>query len=221
MKDFIKNPLPQQVSPAVIEKLSRVETATIGHFRHSCFMDSGIAAIDPNLRIAGTAVTLQLAANDSTLLHDVISTLRKGDVLVIDRSGDTRHACWGGVITNAAAICGFAGGIVDGPVTDVQEIIKNGFPMWSRGRSSVTTKLYGQSGSFNTIVSCGGLTVKPGDAVLADESGVVVLSPEEAEAAADRALSMQADEITLIRRLRDGEKLGDITGASRIVADKL
>ena len=221
MKDFTKNPMPPSLPDSLLAKLARVETATIGHFRHSCFMDSAVAAVDPSRRVAGTAVTLQLAANDSALLHDVVSTLRPTDILVIDRSGDRRHACWGGVVTNAAALCGFAGAVIDGPVTDVNEIVRNAFPVWSRGRSAVTTKLYAQSGSFNAPVSCGGVTVRPGDAILADESGVVVLDPLEAEAVADRALGMQEAELELIARLRAGERLGDITGASAMVADRL
>ncbi len=217
MKPFTKNPLPDQISPAIVEKLLKVESATVGHFMHSCFVDRGIGASNIKNRIAGTAVTLQLAANDSTLLHDVISDLRPGDVLVIDRSGDNRHACWGGVITNAAVVAGIAGAVVDGPVTDLLEILKHNFPMWSRDRSSVTTKLLAQSGAFNIAVTCGGITVNPGDAVLADESGVVVLAPDVVEAVADRALGMQEAEIGLIERLKSGERLGDITGASNMV----
>ncbi|MBT9385447.1 RraA family protein [Pseudooceanicola sp. CBS1P-1] len=145
--------------------------------------------------------------------------LRLTDILLIHRSGDTRYACWGGVITNAAAICGFKAGIVDGPVTDVNEIRRTAFPMWSRGRSSVTTKLYAQSGAFNVPVSIGGVTVPPGDAVLADESGVILLDP--AEAVADRAPGLQAAELTLIARLKAGEALGQITGASSMIAERL
>lgn len=221
MKDFLKNPLPESISQALIDKLERVETATVGHFLHSVFVDREITAIDASKRVAGTAVTLRLAANDSTLLHDVISTLRPTDVLLIDRSGDNRHACWGGVVTNAAACCGFKAGIVDGPVTDVNEILSNDFPMWSRGRSSITTKLYAQSGAFNVPISIGGVTVNPGDAVLADESGVIILNPHEAEAVADKALGMQEAELSLIARLKAGEPLGSITGASQMVEERL
>ncbi|WGI24819.1 RraA family protein [Halomonas alkaliantarctica] len=221
MKDFVKNPLPKSIPQSLIDKLEKVETATVGHFLHSVFVDRDITAIDSTKRVAGTAVTLRLAANDSTLLHDVISTLRPTDILLIDRSGDTKHACWGGVITNAAAICGFKAGIVDGPVTDVNEIRRNQFPMWSRGRSSVTTKLYAQSGAFNIPISIGGVTVKPGDAVLADESGVIILDPTEANTIADKALAMQKMELDLIARLEAGEPLGTITGASKMVEERL
>lgn len=221
MKDFIKNPLPVSIPQRLIEKLEQVETATVGHFLHSVFVDREISAIDPTKRMAGTAVTLRLAANDSTLLHDVISTLRPTDILLIDRSGDTKHACWGGVITNAAAICGFKASVVDGPVTDVNEIRRNQFPVWSRGRSSVTTKLYAQSGAFNVPVSIGGVMVSPGDAVLADESGVIVLQPDDVEAVADKALAMQEDELSLIERLKAGEPLGQITGATQMIAERM
>lgn len=221
MKKFIKNALPPQISTALREKLLKVETATIGHFMHSCFMDPLVAASNPKNRIAGTAVTLRLAANDSTLLHDVICDLRPGDILVIDRSGDHRHACWGGVVTNAAVVTKIEGGIIDGPVTDMLEILNHNFPIWSRGKSNITTKLYAQSGAFNITISCGGIEVNPGDAIVADESGVVVLSPEIADQVADQALDMQSAEIGLIKRLNAGEKLGDITGASVMVAKEL
>ena len=218
MQSFKKTPLPDQINSRIVEKLKRVETATIGHFMHSCFVDREIRASEITNRIAGTAVTLQLAANDSTLLHDVISDLRAGDILVIDRSGDTRHACWGGLITNAAVVTGISGAVIDGTVTDMLEILKHHFPMWSRDRSAVTTKLLAQSGAFNIPIVCGGVTVTPGDAILADESGVVVLSPERAEEIADRALGMQEAEIGLITRLKSGERLGDITGASDMIS---
>lgn len=221
MKDFVKNPLPAPVDPALIARLEQVETATIGHFLHSVFMDGGIAPMGPERRIAGTAVTLRLAANDSTLLHDVVSDLRPGDILVIDRSGDTRHACWGGVVTNAAALCGFKGAVIDGAVTDIGEIRGRDFPVWARGRSSLTTKLYRQSGAFNVAVSVGGLVVRPGDAILADESGVVVLDPAQAGTVAEHALGLQANEIRLIARLKAGERLGDVTGASEMVRSAL
>ena len=173
MRSFKKNPLPDQIDSRIVKKLKRVETATIGHFMHSCFVDREIRASEITNRIFGTAVTLQLAANDSTLLHDVISDLRAGDILVIDRSGDARHACWGGLITNAAVVTGIAGAVIDGPVTDMLEILKHHFPMWSRDRSAVTTKLLAQSGAFNIPIVCGGVTVTPGDAILADESTAV------------------------------------------------
>ncbi|MBR8168000.1 RraA family protein [Burkholderia cenocepacia] len=209
--------LPEQLSSSLIGMLEQVETATIGHVLHSGFIDPRIAAVLPQHRVAGTAVTLRIPGADSTLLHYVLPHLRPGDFLVIDRCGDTRHACWGGVVTNAAKLAGLRGGVVDGPATDFSEIRRCDMPMWCRGPSPITTKLLGLEGAFNVPVTVGGQVVRPGDAILADESGVVVLDPAEAERIARRALDMQAQELVLLERLRNGERLPDISGATRLV----
>ncbi len=93
--------------------------------------------------------------------------------------------------------------------------------MWSRGLSSITTRLLGIEGAMNVPVSVGGVVVNPGDAVLADEQGVLVMAPATAHQAATRALEMQNREKTTHQRLRAGEKLPDITGATAIVEAKL
>lgn len=211
---FTINPLPQQLPPAIVDLLEQVETATVGHILHSGFIGSGIRAVLPEKRVAGTAVTLRIPGADSTLLHHVLSLVRPGDFLVIDRCGDTKHACWGGVVTNAAKLAGLKGGVIDGPATDFSEVRKCEMPLWCTGPSPITTKLLGLEGAFNVPVSVGGQTVEPGDAVLADESGVLILKPSEAEAIARRAIEMQEREVTLLERLRNGEKLPEISGAT-------
>jgi 4-hydroxy-4-methyl-2-oxoglutarate aldolase len=214
---FQLQPLPEPLPQSLVSLLERVETATIGHVLHSGFVDPAIRAVLPDKRVAGTAVTLRIPGPDSTLLHHVLSLVRPGDFLVIDRAGDTRHACWGGVVTNAAKVAGVVGGVIDGPATDFSEVRRCEMPLWCRGPSPITTKLLGLEGAFNVPVTVGGQTVSPGDAVLADESGVVILKREEAEAIARRALDMQEREITLLERIYKGEKLADISGATRMV----
>lgn len=218
---FILNDMPTPIDGALIAKLQRVETATVGHFRQQGFMDRGIQAVIPDKRIAGTAVTLAIPGQDSTLLHHVLGLLRPGDFLVIDRLGDDRHACWGGGVTVAAKASGASGGVVDGPCTDFSEVRQQDFPLWCRGPSPITTRLYGIGGAWNVPVSCGGVTVNPGDAVLADESGVLVLSPEVAAEVADTALAKQKAEPATFARIHGGEKLGDISGATEMVLAKL
>jgi 4-hydroxy-4-methyl-2-oxoglutarate aldolase len=214
---FVINPLPEQLSADLIALLERVETATVGHVLHSGFVDPAIRAVLPEKRVAGTAVTLRIPGPDSTLLHHILGLVRPGDFLVIDRAGDRRHACWGGVVTNAAKAAGVVGAVIDGPATDCSEIRRCDMPLWCRGPSPITTKLLGLEGAFNVPVTVGGQTVSPGDAVLADESGVLVVKREQAEAIARRALDMQEREITLLERIHKGEKLADISGASRII----
>lgn len=218
---FVLNDLPTQVDAAIIAKLGRAETATIGHLRQQGFADRRIQCVLPQRRVAGTAVTLALPGQDSTLLHHVLGLLRPGDILVIDRLGDDKYACLGGGVAVAAKASGAVAAIIDGPCTDVSEIRAEDFPVWCKGPSPVTTRIYGIGGAFNTPVNCGGVTVYPGDAVLADESGVLFLAPDVAEAAADWALGKMAVEPEMHRRLRAGEKLGDLSGASKIVLAKL
>lgn len=214
---FIVEPMPAQLDAELVRTLSKVETATVGHFLHAGFLDPDLRAVVPGRRIAGTAVTLRLPHADSTLLHHATRLLRAGDVVVIDRAGDRRHACWGGVLTFVAARIGIAGAVVDGPVTDIADFEKRGLPVWARGPSPITTKLLGLEGQMNVPVSCGGVTVHPGDAVLADENGVLVLRPGEVAAVAERALAMQEREIELLERIAAGEHLPDISGATEKV----
>ncbi|WP_366655934.1 RraA family protein [Fodinicurvata sp. EGI_FJ10296] len=218
---FKINPMPEAVTTARLEKLRQVETATVGHFLHSGFMDPELRAVLPGRRVAGTAVTLRLPHADSTLLHYAMKLIRPGDFLVIDRAGDRRHACWGGVITHTLARIGIAGGVVDGPVTDIADFAKKDLPVWATGPSPITTKLLGTEGQMNVAVSCGGVVVNPGDAVLADENGIIVLNPDTVDAVADRAIGMQEREITLLQRIDAGEHLPDISGATEKVENAL
>lgn len=216
---YTVNEMPEQLPADKLAQLARCETATIGHFLHDAFMDRALRAVLPGKRIAGTAVTLRLAGADSALLHYAVSHARPGDVLVIDRAGDDKHACWGGVVTHAAKVAGILAGIIDGPATDFEEIRDQDMPMWCRGPAPITTKLLGLAGGMNIAVSCGGMAVSPGDAILADESGVVVLKPDQIDAVAERALGMQEREIGLLEKIHAGEKLSDLSGAGKIVQD--
>ena len=217
---YVTNPMPAQIAGSLQEKAARAETATIGHRRHMGFVDKAVQCVLPGRRVAGTAVTLAIPGQDSTLLHHIIQFLRSGDVLVIDRLGDTKHACLGGGVAAAIKATGCAGVVIDGPCTDVPEIEELDLPVWCRGASPITTRLYNIGGSFNVPVACGGAVVMPGDVVLADFSGVLVMPPAEAEADIDWALGKAAVEPEGHKRLLAGEKLGERTGASAMVLAK-
>lgn len=214
---FTINSMPPIPPGPLLDKLLQVETATVGHFRHDGFIDPAIRLVLPWARIAGPAVTVRIAGPDSTLLHHAVSSARPGDVLVIDRCGDTRHACWGGVTTNAARLAGIAGIIIDGPATDFGEIVKAGLPVWCRGPSALTTKFLPLDSAMNVPVCVGGVAINPGDLILADESGAIVLPPDQAEDAADRAIGLQEREKQVLARLAAGERLADISGASDLI----
>ena len=183
--------------PGLIKLLKDVEPATIGHFRHCGFIDPAIGPVLKDTKIVGPALTVKTLGADSTVVHKAMELAKPGDVLVIDRCGDQKHACWGGMVTLSAHLKGLAGGIVDGPATDVDEIEELRFPLYCRGFSAITTKLLGFGGEINTVVQCGGVTIEPGDLIVADRNGIVVLKPNEAEEVASKALAMQEAEKTL------------------------
>ena len=143
-----------------------------------------------------------------------------GGWLVIDRCGDHRHAATGGAVAYAARCAAYAASL-DGVVSDLGELRQFGVPVWARGSSVVTTKHLDLGGEFCTPVSCGGVTVCPGDAILADENGVLVLKPERIETAANEAIRMQTEEKTLFARLEKGEKMPDISGATNRVMARI
>jgi regulator of RNase E activity RraA len=216
---FTLNPLPPQLDKKLVDKLVRAEPATIGHFRNWGFMDPAIRAMIPNVRIAGPAVTVRAPGIDGTIVGYALGQVRPGDVLVIDRCGDHRHAAFGGLVAYACKTAKLAGVIIDGVATDIGEVRQYNVPLWCRGLSAVTTKRIGLGGEFCVPVTCGGANVNPGDVIIADECGVVVLDPKDAEAAAERAIGMQEAEIKSRARLDAGEKLPDISGATKMLQE--
>lgn len=218
MPKYTVEAMPPQLSAEVVALLEQAETATIGHWRHWGFVDRGVRALLRGRRVAGTAVTVQIPGPDSTLLHHALGLLRPGDILVVDRLGDIRHACWGGGVTVAAKAAGAKAGVVDGPCTDLEEVEASDFPLWGRGLAPITTRIYDLGGRMNVPVAIGGAVVCPGDAVLCDESGVLVLPPGEAEQEARAAIDRQARGLAMQDRVSKGAKLGEISGASAKVA---
>ncbi len=222
MKKYHIGSVPKQVDPELIAKFESVEVATIGHFRHRGFVHHSITpVVEAGRTLVGTAVTVAIPATDSTLLHHAIGFIRPGDFLFIDRLGDDRHACIGGGVAFAIKTAGAIGVVLDGPCTDVEEILELDLPFWSRGVSGITTRLNDLGGSLNLPISCGNVPVLPGDVVVADTSGIVVIPIDEAEEVVEEAIARQARAGRNKDKIAAGEKLGDLSGASRLVAAAL
>ena len=218
---YVLNPLPTPVAPDLLELLVKAEPAVIGHFRYTGFMTPAIRAHFQDRRIAGTAVTLRVPGMDGAMVHYAVGKARPGDILVIDRCGDEAIATIGGAVAYAARKAGLAGIIVDGLVTDLGELRQYGVPVWSRGTSAVTVKTLGLGGEFCVPVSCGGVGVSPGDAILADENGILVLPAEDIRESANRALQMMQDEKKTLARIDAGEKYPDIMGSTQVILDAI
>lgn len=217
MAKYDIGPRAALLAPGVLQQLQKLETASLGHFRNDGFPDNGIKPLKQGMKAVGTAYTVSIPAQDSTLLHHALSGVRPGDFLVIDRCGDYRHACWGGGVTLAAKLAGATGAIIDGACTDPLEIQSLDFPIWCRGISPLTTRLADLGGSMNRPVTIGGVIIHPGDAIIADESGIAVLPAADAGMLIERGLALQNRASLGLARIQAGESLGDIYGATLLV----
>lgn len=214
---YIIEALPDAINPEELSVLVRAEPATIGHFITTGIVSPQIKAHFENLRTVGTAVTVKMPGADGGILHYAMGCARPGDFLVVDRCGESVTAAMGGAMAYAAKQAGIAGIVIDGYVTDLGEIRQHGVPVWSWGASAITTRVKGEEGEFCTVVQCGGVVVRPGDAVIADENGIVILPPDQALALARRAIEFQENEKHTLARLAQGEKFPDVVGSRSVI----
>ena len=217
------NPMPPQIDKNLIDKLAQVDVGTIGHFLDDGFMQPSIRQQMPGSLIAGTAITVHSPFPDSVIGHYALKFIRPGDILVIDRGDDRKVACWGGGTSLAAAKLGLTGLIMDGAGNDISESNEIGLPIWCDGVTGITTRYRGFGGSLNVPLQCGGVAVNPGDAILADENGVLVIPAEKLEVVVGEAIAFAAKE-KAFRELYSGAGpypiYPDLTGASDIAEGK-
>lgn len=187
-----------------------LETASLGHFRLWGMCDRRIQRQTGRGRVIGGAVTLALPGSDGTLLHHALGLLRPGDILVIDRLGDTLHAAVGAIVTRAAMARGAAAIVVDGPVADIDELQSVGFPIWAHGPSSRTTRRIGLGGRLNAPVSVGGAVIQPGDLLICDGDGVAALTLDEIDMAVAFAVTRADREAEILAGLACDRSLADL-----------
>lgn len=210
---------PAPLDTELVRKLARASVPTFGHYLEVGFVSPEIRRHCGDGRIVGRAITVRLTAQDSTLLHHVVGQLEAGDFLVIDTGGDRTHAPVGEMIARAVAARGGLGVLVDGAITDLDEIEAQGIAAYARGTSALTTKLlHLDDGGINVPVVAGGVLVNPGDVVLADRNGVFVAPATQLEGLIDAILVDDEEEIDLAQQIADGAKLGELTGASAAVS---
>jgi regulator of RNase E activity RraA len=148
----------------------------------------------PMPRISGPAVTASLPTSSFSMAKIAMDQCQPGDVLVLTAYGDINHALLGGHIGHALKVRGLAGVIVDGAVRDVSDLQHEGLPIFARGTAVIVGGHEGP-GEVNVPIACGGVVVNPGDIIVADGDGIVVVPGDEAEhvLAAVRALKQNHD----------------------------
>lgn len=190
--------------------LANVETATIGHFEYLGFIGDNIRPVFP-AKVVGKAVTVAAPGRDGAVIYHAIDVLVPGDVLVISRVDRDDIACVGGGVATAAKARGAVGIVIDGPCTDIQELVSIGLPVWCRGVSAKTTSREHQiGGSINVPLACGGTAVLPGYAVLADNEGVFVADHRRMAEVAAEAMVRQQRSARLRPLLAAGKSIFDL-----------
>lgn len=148
-----------------------VSDATGGHTN----VNYAIKPLDSAWHIAGRAVTVRLPDGENGAVLEAIKGATHGDILVIDAKGNTNRAVAGDFVASLAKGVGIAGFIVDGVIRDSQAMIAMGFPVFSRG-TTVAAGVKNGGGQVNVPVAIGGVSVQPGDYIVADADGVAVIA---------------------------------------------
>jgi len=166
-------------------------------------LDGRIKALRPRMKLAGTAITVEVRPGDNLMIHAAIAMAKPGDVLVIDGKGDQTSALMGTIMMTACRQVGIAGVVIDGACRDSNEIDEMDFPVFCVGTNpNGPTKNIG--GRIGHPVSIGGVTVHAGDFVVGDGDGVVVVERGKIESLLPLAAKKVEDEAARIASIKGG-----------------
>ncbi|MDF2683016.1 MAG: regulator [Brevibacillus sp.] len=172
----------------IIDKFQNVPT--------TCISDTmqGLNNLDPDIKplkeeyhIAGRAFTVKMPVGDNLTVLQAIRDAQPGDILVIDAKGDTYRAIAGDFVVGLAQTMGIKGIVVDGVIRDIVGIKKLDFPVFCKGTTVAASGKAGW-GEVNVPISCGGVSIHPGDIIVADADGVVVVPQAKEEQILEQAL---------------------------------
>ena len=180
-------------------------------------MTGDLRPLFDSIRFAGPAVTVQTLASDLAAVFKAIDVSHPGDVVVVDARGSLNTAFWGENMTISAQNRGLAGAVIDGACRDVAEIRRLRFPLFSKGIVPNVGAIAGY-GAVNVRVQCAGQAVAPGDIIVADENGVVVVPRGGAAELLAKARQLLETEHVLQEKLRGGATIGELIDVDRVLA---
>ncbi len=202
--------------PEVIRSFERVSAEVVqqaGTFQAAILADvagrrgtlhARVAPVHERMKLAGPAFTVEVRPGDNLMIHAAIALAQPGDILVIDGKGDQTAALMGTLMLSACKKRGLGGVIVDGAIRDRLELLELGFPVFSAGFNPAgPTKFV--PGRINHPISCAGASVFPGDLVVGDADGVVVIERAKAPAMMALAVKKVADEAARIEAIARGD----------------
>jgi 4-hydroxy-4-methyl-2-oxoglutarate aldolase len=209
-----------RADPDAIRRLGAAGVATV----HEAQGKTGLLRpymrpIDSSARLAGSAVTVLCGAGDNLMIHAAIAVVQPGDVLVVATLTESVDGMFGELLAESCRAHGIAGLVVDSGVRDTTEIAALGFPVWSKAISAQgTSKTI--AGSVNVPIVCAGASVSPGDVIVGDADGVVVVPRDSAIAVVTAVDQRLAKEERTRARLKAGELGLDIYGLRDVLAER-
>jgi 4-hydroxy-4-methyl-2-oxoglutarate aldolase len=216
------------MTPAIVRTIGRADRSLIGRLGacgvatiHEAQNKSGLLAphmrpIDVHARAAGSAVTVLCGAGDNLMIHAALAVVQPGDVLVVATTEPSTHGMFGELLAESCRAHGVAGLVIDAGVRDTVEIASLGFPVWARAISAQgTSKVF--PGTVNLPIVCAGASVNPGDVVIGDADGVVIVPRDTAPAVLAAADARLVKEEQTRARLKAGELGLDIYGLRAVL----
>lgn len=174
-------------------------------------LPSGIKPLSSRMKICGPAITVSSPPRDNIMLHEAIIAARHGDVLVVEVSGEYEAGYWGDIMTHAAVQKGIQGLVIDGCARDGNDIREMGFPVFSRGLCIQGTGKSG-GGTINHPIQIGEVPIYPGDLVVGDGDGVVVIPQTEISLVLRMAQKREEDEKRVREQIQQGKTTMEIYG---------
>lgn len=204
------NKLEKRPSEDLVRDLAEFGTALIADTmgRYGAMLPY-IQPVTRGVHMAGPAVTVQTYRSDNLMLHVGLELAQKGDVLVADAGGVENAGLWGDLMTTMACIKGLAGVVIDGAVRDRADLQEKEFPVYAKGVSPLGG-FKTNPGSVNIPVCCGGVMVSPGDIIIGDADGVMVVPLALAEQVAEDCRKTQEKENGFREKMEQGEHLFDL-----------
>lgn len=188
----------------VIEQFSRISVATVYEASgKKGYINSSIKPLHKGMKICGPAFTVQAAPGDNLMLHKALEKSKKGGVIVATVGHEYEYGYWGDLMATQGLVKGLAGLAIDGCVRDSKEMILKGFNVFCRG-TSIRGTVKKTLGLINYPISFGGATVNPGDLILGDDDGMVVVRYEECKEILTKSLERVQKEEIKAKALEEG-----------------